>query len=283
MNHKPVLLAEVLEAFEGVKLHTFFDGTLGAAGHAKALLEAHPEMKCYIGCDRDPRAHELSKERLEPWKDKLKLMRSSYKEALEQMNEPLDGILIDAGVSSMQLDEKQRGFSFMEDAPLDMRMDPEQTLTAKEVVNRYSEKELSTILFEYGEERRARKIAKAICIARKKKPIETTLELVKIIRPIARGGKKHPATLTFQALRIEVNQELKQLQEGITRGLDLLAPSGVMAVISFHSLEDRIVKNSFKEVRKDFSFVSKKPIVPSRQEMRENPRSRSAKLRIAKR
>lgn len=281
MTHIPVLLREVLEVFAGRNLRIFFDGTLGAGGHARALLEAHPEIERYIGCDRDPRAHELSRENLAPWLEKVEFVRGSYAEQVREAAGCLDGFLIDIGVSSMQFDERERGFSFMGDAPLDMRMDPEGELTAEQIVNRYSEAELARIIFEYGEERRSRQVAKAIVEARRKRRIRTTGELVEIIKPVATRGKLHPATLTFQALRIAVNDELGQLQKGLERAIEKLCPGGRMAAISFHSLEDRIVKNTLRDAKDKLEILTKKPIGPSAEEMRANPRSRSSKLRAA--
>lgn len=283
MAHISVLLQEVLQIFEGMKLSVFFDGTLGAGGHARALLEAHPEIERYIGCDRDPKALAIARKVLEPWGEKVELVRGDYADlprALKEKKVPsIDGFLIDVGVSSMQLDERERGFSFLGDAPLDMRMDPEGDLTAAEIVNRYSEKELARIFFEYGEERRSRQVARAIVEARKKKKFRTTAELVQVIKPVATKGKLHPATLVFQALRIVVNDELGQLQRGIAAAMERLSPGGRMAVISFHSLEDRIVKNAFRDAKGILKILTKKPIGPTAKEMRENPRSRSAKLR----
>jgi 16S rRNA (cytosine1402-N4)-methyltransferase len=272
-------MREVLDVFEGRPLCVFFDGTLGAGGHARAILEAHPEIERYIACDRDPRAHELALKNLEPWREKVEFCRGSYAEMIGKVKGCVDGFLIDIGVSSMQLDERERGFSFMGDAPLDMRMDPEGELTAEEIVNRYSEKELARIIFEYGEERRSRQVAKVIVEARRKRRIRTTAELVEIIKPVATKGRLHPATLTFQALRIAVNDELGQLQKGIDTAIQKLCVGGRMAVISFHSLEDRIVKNSLRDQKEILKVLTKKPIGPSAEEIRTNPRSRSAKLR----
>jgi 16S rRNA (cytosine1402-N4)-methyltransferase len=259
----------------------FFDGTLGAGGHARAILEAHPEIERYIGADRDPRAHELAGQVLAPWREKVEFVRGSYAEEVLAVKGCIDGFLIDIGVSSMQLDERERGFSFMGDAPLDMRMDPEGRLTAEEVVNRYSEVELARILHEYGEERRSRQVAKAIVEARRKRRIRTTGELVEIIKPVALRGRLNPATLTFQALRIVVNDELGQLERGLDAAIGKLCPFGRMAAISFHSLEDRIVKNRLRDAKDRLKVLTKKPIGPSAEEMRSNPRSRSAKLRAA--
>ncbi len=279
MTHIPVLMREVLDVFAGKELSVFFDGTLGAGGHARALLEAHPEIKRYIGCDRDPRAHELSEAILAPWKEKVEFIRGSYADLVQEVDGCIDGFLIDIGVSSMQLDEKQRGFSFMGDAPLDMRMDPQAELTAETIVNRYSETELARIFYEFGEERRSRQVAKAIVEARRKRRIRTTGELVEIIKPVATRGRLHPATLVFQALRIVVNDELGQLERGIEAAISKLSPGGRIAVISFHSLEDRIVKNHFRDAKGRLNVLTKKPIGPSAAEIKINPRSRSAKLR----
>ena len=281
MTHIPVLMREVLEVFSDLEIRVFFDGTLGAGGHAKALLEAHPEIERYIGCDRDPRAHELAEKALTPWLDKVEFVRGSYAEQVGEVAGCIDGFLIDIGVSSMQLDERERGFSFMGDAPLDMRMDPEGDLTAEMVVNRYSEAELARIIHEYGEERRSRQVAKAIVLVRRKRRIRTTGELVEIIKPIAMRGRLHPATLTFQALRIVVNDELGQLERGLDAAIGKLCPGGRMAAISFHSLEDRIVKNRLRDAKDRLKILTKKPIGPSAEEMRGNPRSRSSKLRAA--
>jgi 16S rRNA (cytosine1402-N4)-methyltransferase len=279
MKHIPVLMREVLDVFAEKEIRVFFDGTLGAGGHAKAILEAHPEIERYIGCDRDPKAHELATEVLKPWREKVEFVRGSYAEQVKEVEGCIDGFLIDIGVSSMQLDERERGFSFMGDAPLDMRMDPEGRLTAEEIVNRYSEVEIARIIFEYGEERRSRQVAKAIVEARRKRRIRTTGELVEIIKPVATRGRLHPATLTFQALRIAVNDELGQLERGIDAAIKKLCPGGRIAVISFHSLEDRIVKNSLRDAKDRLKVLTKKPIGPSAEEIRANPRSRSSKLR----
>ncbi len=298
--HISVLLKEVLEIFEPVKVNRFFDGTLGAGGHAAALLAAHPEIELYVGCDRDPQALELAAKELSPWKEKIRLVHGSHSDIRLWMKEAkiecFDGVLIDAGVSSMQLDQKARGFSFQGEGPLDMRMNPESPLTAEKVVNRWTEADLARILKEYGEEPRSRAIARAIVAARKKRPLKTTKELVEAIMPVAGGYKRghlHPATLTFQALRIAVNDELKELENGIERGIESLCPQGRIAVISFHRLEDRIAKQSFKKCefreRKKGSdkpmgtmrILTKKPLEPTEEEVKKNPRCRSAKLRAA--
>ncbi len=279
MTHVPVLVREVLQVFAGKTLSVFFDGTLGAGGHARAILEAHPEIERYIGCDRDPKAHELSAKNLVPWLGKVELVRGSYAEKVAEVEGCIDGFLLDIGVSSMQLRCEERGFSFKGDAPLDMRMDPEGELTAEAIVNRYSEEKLAHIFAEYGEERRARRIAKAIVEARKKKRVRTTGELVEIIKPVATRGRLHPATLVFQALRIAVNDELGQLEKGLDAAIQKLCPGGRIVVISFHSLEDRIVKNHFRDAKGKLKVLTKKPMIPSAEEIRANPRSRSSKLR----
>ena len=285
--HIPVLLREVLHVFEGIKIKTFFEGTLGAGGHAKAIMDAHPEIERYVGCDRDPKALALAKEVLAPWGEKVELIHGSYADVAKILDElgidGIDGFLIDIGVSSMQLDERERGFSFMGDAPLDMRMDTDGKLTAEEIVNRYPEKELARIFFEYGEERRSRQVAKAIAEARRKKKIQTTKQLVDVIRPVATRGRLHPATLVFQALRIAVNDELGQLEKGLKAATEKLNPDGRIAVISFHSLEDRIVKNRFRDEKEKLKVITKKPVGPDLEEIKMNPRSRSAKLRAAER
>ncbi|HSX38850.1 MAG TPA: 16S rRNA (cytosine(1402)-N(4))-methyltransferase RsmH [Chlamydiales bacterium] len=285
MGHKAVLLAEVLRFFETVKLDVFFEGTVGAGGHGKALLEAHPEIKRYLACDRDPAAHELAAAVLAPWGKKVEWILGPYADLsryLDEKNiEEIDGFLIDIGVSSMQLDTQERGFSFLGDAPLDMRMDPNHPLTAEKMVNEVPEKELARIFFEYGEERRSRQIARAIVEARRKKRIRTTRELVAIVKPVAIWGRLHPATLVFQALRIAVNDELGQLKKGLEAAISRVRIGGRIAAISFHSLEDRIVKNAFREAKEHLEIITKKPVGPTDQERKENPRSRSAKLRVA--
>jgi 16S rRNA (cytosine1402-N4)-methyltransferase len=285
--HLPVLLREVSEIFEGKRISLFFDGTIGAGGHARAILEAHPEIEKYMGCDRDPTALAIAAKNLEPWGKKVELIQGDYADLPRFLDERkidwIDGYLIDVGVSSMQLDVRERGFSFMGDAPLDMRMDPEGELTAETVVNRYSESELARIFHEYGEERRSRQVAKAIVEARRRKRIRTTAELVEVIKPVATKGRLHPATLCFQALRIVVNDELGQLERGLQGAIDRMRPGARMGAISFHSLEDRIVKNVFRDARGRLKILTKKPITASAEETKKNPRSRSAKLRVAER
>jgi 16S rRNA (cytosine1402-N4)-methyltransferase len=283
--HEPVLLQEILHAFKDVDLRLFFEGTVGAGGHAEAILKAHPEIKRYFACDRDFSALKIAKETLKEFEDKIDWIHGPYADVGAYLKKKkvagIDGFFIDIGVSSMQLDQGERGFSFMSDAPLDMRMDVEGPLTAKMIVNKYPEKELARIFFEYGEERRSRQVAKAIVEARRKKPIETTFQLSKVIEPFATKGKLHPSTLVFQALRIVVNDELGQLERGLKSVIDLLNPGGRVAVISFHSLEDRIVKNVLRDEKKRLEIVTKKPMIATAEEMKKNPRSRSAKLRVA--
>jgi len=296
--HKPVLLNEVLAIFHNRKIRFFFDGTLGAGGHASHLLQAHPEIEIYIGCDRDADALEIAANVLKKWEGKVLFFHGMSSEIKRWLSlaqvKCIDGMLIDAGVSSMQLDRKERGFSFQMSGPLDMRMDATADLTAKKIVNRWREEDLVRILQEYGEEPRARAIARAIIAARKISPIETTYDLVEIIKPVARGKKHlHPATLTFQALRIAVNDELNVLKQSIEKGILALCPMGQIATISFHRLEDRIAKNCLrdnerhpaknkKEARGCLEILTKKPIGPTEEEIRNNPRCRSAKLRAAR-
>ena len=284
--HIPVLLREILQVFEGRKLKVFFEGTVGAGGHARAMLEAHPEIERYLACDRDPAALALAKQTLSPWGGKVEWIRGPFAELESYLDErgigSIDGFLIDIGVSSMQFDEGERGFSFRSDAPLDMRMDPSGETTAESLINELPEVELARVFFEYGEEFRSRAAAKAIVLARKKRRIRTTHELVKVVEPVLRRGKIHPATKIFQALRIAVNDELGQLKRGLDAAIQRLSEDGRLAVISFHSLEDRIVKWRLRE-EELLKILTKKPIGPSAEEMRANPRSRSAKLRAAER
>ncbi len=293
--HKPVLVEEILKVFAENKIKFFLDGTLGAGGHADAILKSHPEIELYIGIDQDADALDIAKKRLVDFKAKCRFLRGNYKDAAD-MIQPLkiDGILLDLGVSSMQLDKKERGFSFQQDAFLDMRMDQRQKLSAKEVVNNFSEIKLGEIFRLYGEERYWKKAARAIVAARKKKPIKTTKQLAQTLQEARIGKKKiHPATLVFQALRVFVNDELGVLEKGLKSLPYLLNEEGKMAVIAFHSLEDRIVKNFFKNITRPtipldyrkkkepaaFRLIYKKPSIAKTEEIKENPRARSAKLR----
>ncbi len=280
--HISVLQEPILGLFSDKKLHCFVDATLGAAGHSLALLQTHPELTQLIGFDRDTSALQNAKALLPSTSI---LIHSNYRHLEDKLKEhgitQVNGLLFDIGVSSMQLDQPERGFSFQQEGPLDMRMDDSQTLCAEDVVNSYPEEKLANIIFNFGEERASRRIAKAIVQARRQKRIVTTSQLVQVIETVlGRRGKLHPATKTFQALRIEVNSELESLEQGLHQALKLLAPGGILAVICFHSLEDRIVKNIFRSQNKEqFSILTKKPLIASQEECRQNPRSRSAKLR----
>lgn len=283
--HISVLQAEVLEAFRGVSTPIFFDGTVGAGGHAAAILAEHPEIERYLACDRDATAHAQASVRLAEWGKKVEFIRGSYSELPHYLRERklshIHGFLIDVGISSMQIDTPERGFSFRFEGPLDMRMDDTAPLTAEELVNRSSERELERIFHEYGEEPRARQAAQAIAQARRRRPLRTTTDLCKALEPaLRRRGRLHPATLVFQALRIAVNDELGELTRGLEAAIDALAPTGRLAVIAFHSLEDRIVKQKLKTDAR-LNVLTKKPIAPGRPEQRTNPRARSAKLRVA--
>ncbi len=285
MSHVPVLLHEVLNIFEGSHLKVFFEGTVGAGGHAKAILEAHPEIEIYFACDRDPKALALAKTNLADFEKKIRFIYGPFADLESYLDEAgvssMDGFLIDIGVSSMQFDEGERGFSFRMDAPLDMRMDPNSSLTAETIINEYPEEKLANLFYEYGEEFRSRAAARAIVEKRRKRRIRTTQELVEIVEPVLRRGKIHPATKIFQALRIAVNDELGQLKAGLKAAIHKLSLDGRLAVISFHSLEDRIVKFALKEAE-NLEIITKKPLTATREEIRKNPRSRSAKLRGAK-
>ena len=290
IKHRPVLLNEVLKLSEKANPKVFLDCTVGLGGHARAILERFPETYL-IGIDRDEETLEIAKENLKPFEGRFSLYKANFTDldlVLEEEGlKEVDAVLMDLGVSMLQL-KTERGFSFQREDPLDMRMDKSQSLTAYKVVNEYSEKDLIRILRDYGEERFAKRISKAIVKRRKEKPIETTKELAQIIwevyPPKLRYAKIHPATKTFQAIRIEVNRELQNLQEALPKALSKLSEGGLMMVISFHSLEDRIVKRTFKEWEAEgkVEILTKKPIVPSEEEVKENPPSRSAKLRCVR-
>lgn len=303
-NHVSVLLNEVIEGLKIKEDGIYVDGTLGGAGHSRYIAEKLTTGKL-IGIDQDQNALKKAGEVLKDYKENVILVHDNYEnidKVLRELEiEKVDGILLDLGVSSHQLDEKSRGFSHNKDAPLDMRMDKTSSFTARELVNTYSEKELEDIIWNYGEDRWAKRIAEFIVRERKEKPIETTLELVSVVKKaIPKGARReghHPAKKTFQGIRIEVNRELDVLESSIPKMVDLLNPGGRLAIITFHSLEDRIVKNSFKELYKncicppefpqcvcnksrEINIITRKPIFPSKEEIEENPRSRSAKLRI---
>ena len=289
-KHYPVLHKEILSFFKDLKGKYIVDATLGGGGHSYLLLKNFPD-KVVIGIDKDEEAIERASQRLKEFKDRFIPVKASFKDidkVLDTLSIPkISGALFDLGVSMFQL-KTERGFSFQRDEFLDMRMDTSQHLRAYDVVNTYPKPMLEKILKEYGEERFYKKIANAIVEHRKKKPIETTKELADIIYklypPALKRGRIHPATKTFQAIRIEVNNELEEIKEGVSKAIDKLEKGGIIAVISFHSLEDRIVKNIFREKKKlkELEILTKKPITPGEEEIKENPPSRSAKLRVAK-
>ncbi|HSL41805.1 MAG TPA: 16S rRNA (cytosine(1402)-N(4))-methyltransferase RsmH [Anaerolineales bacterium] len=298
--HEPVLYKEIIHALQPHAGGRYVDGTLGAGGHARGIMEASAPDGQLLGLDVDPQALAIARRNLAPYEDRIHLAQASYTSLstqLEQLGwEVVDSILLDLGASSMQFDTPERGFSFQHDAPLDMRFGPHLPQTAADLVNTYSERELADLIYQYGEDRDSRKIARAIVKAR---PIQTTRELVAAIESVSprRGDRVHPATRTFQALRIAVNEELASVEEVLPQAVAALKTGGRLAVISFHSLEDRIVKDYFREQSKDLvnppyeqiyeverkatlKEVNRKPITPSEEEIKSNPRARSAKLRI---
>ncbi len=306
--HTSVLLREVLHFLACKPGGIYVDGTVGGGGHAFGILHETRPDGVLIGIDKDDAAIRASRERLESFGDRAVLVKGSFadiKSILESLNiEKVDGILLDLGVSSHQLKTADRGFSFSADAPLDMRMDRENPVSAYELVNNLPERELEIIIREYGEEFRARKIVRGIAVRRNINPIMTTGELAAIVVDAVKGSRMkeriHPATKTFQALRIAVNDELSSLRRALDDGIEQLAIGGRFSVISFHSLEDRIVKNTFREWEKGcvcppmfpqcvcnkerkVTVITKKPVKPSQDEIDVNPRSRSARLRTAER
>jgi len=305
-QHKSVLLQECIDALNIRPDGIYLDGTLGGAGHSSQIARRLTEGGRLIGVDRDRTALAAAKERLAPYADRVTLVHSNFAEIdaiLDSLGIPaVDGMLFDLGVSSPQLDDASRGFSYHADAPLDMRMDKDDALTAGEVVNTWPQGELRRILYDYGEERYAPQIAAAICRAREKAPVETTLELVDIIRSAmpaqALREKQHPAKRSFQAIRIAVNDELGAVSRMMQAAVGRLNPGGRLAVITFHSLEDRIVKSEMQQAARGCTcppefpvcvcgkkplvkLVTRKPIVSGPAELEENPRARSAKLRVA--
>lgn len=302
--HLSVLKNECLRAFEGVSLKVFVDCTLGAAGHAEAFLQSYPTIQTLVGIDQDPQGLEIARTRLAPWAHKVKLIQGNFELLDSYLDElgisQVDGILMDVGVSSMQLDQPEKGFSFMRDGPLDMRMDPTHTVTAAHIVNFWPEEELGRIFRDYGEEKQWRKAARTLVEARKAKPITTTRELVDALHSaLYRFSKKglHPLTLIFQALRICVNRELEVIESVLPVAVNRLSAGGRLAVITFHSLEDRIVKHIFQQYASDkvettgiggmfldkdplVTLLTRKPITAEDREIALNPRSRSAKLRV---
>lgn len=304
MSHLPVLLNEVLEVFAESDLNIFIDGTLGAGGHSKAILEAHPEIQLLIGCDQDPAALKIAQHNLKSWNHKIHYSHLNFSQIDTLLSslgiEKVSGILLDIGVSSMQFDQPEKGFSFMREGPLDMRMNPDNEISAFEIINHWSEADLARIFRDYGEEKRWRAAARAIVQARSHKPIVTTLDLGEVLKPVLFKNKKgiNPLTLIFQALRIAVNNELEHLEIALPKAIEKLVKRGKLAVISFHSLEDRIVKNVFREASSDkvntsglgeglfldktpeVKLITRKPICPTEQEVMNNNRARSAKMRV---
>lgn len=312
LPHLPVLYHEIIHALQPGRGGFYVDGTVGAGGHAWGILEASAPDGRLLGLDVDPQALTLARQRLAQFASRVILVRASYttiRKQLEAVGWPaVNGILLDLGASSMQFDTPERGFSFLTDAPLDMRFDPENPERAADLVNSLPEQDLASLLYRYGEEPHARQIARAIVRAR---PLHTTRQLAQVVeqavggRSRRSGGKRkeksgprlHPATLTFQALRIAVNRELEAIEAALPEAVDLLAPGGRLAVISFHSLEDRLVKQFFRRESRDcicppgqpvctcghlasVREINRRPIQPGAEESRENPRARSAKLRV---
>ena len=306
-HHKSVLLDECIQGLNIKPDGIYLDGTLGGAGHSSQIVRRLTTGRL-IGVDRDQVALEAAAQRLAPWKERVTLVHSNFKDIdgiLDRLGiEKVDGMLFDLGVSSPQLDDGQRGFSYMADAPLDMRMNREDRLTAYDVVNQWPREELRRILYEYGEERYAPQIAGAIDRKRQNAPIETTLQLVDVIRGAlpaqALREKQHPAKRSFQAIRIAVNDELGSVRQMLEEAIPRLNPQGRLAVITFHSLEDRIVKSAMAAATKgctcppefpvcvcgkkpQVKLINRKPITSSPEELEENPRARSAKLRVCER
>ncbi len=301
MPHQPVLYQEVLYALKPSSGGFYIDGTLGAGGHSYGILEgSSPEGKL-LGIDRDPEAIQIARERLAPFQNRFFLVHGTYRDLHQHLNNldwnHVDGILVDLGLSSMQLDLAGRGFSFREKAPLDMRFDPASPLTAADIVNTYPVDDLANLIYRYGEERKSRKIADLIAAHR---PLETAAELANLIQNHLPSSERriHPATRTFQALRIAVNDELGALEAFLPAAVESLKEGGRLVVISFHSLEDRIVKHYFRQESKDcicppevpvcvcdhkarVKIITRRPIRPEDTEIKQNPRSRSAKMRIA--
>jgi 16S rRNA (cytosine1402-N4)-methyltransferase len=300
LQHTPVLYKEIIHALQPKNSGCYIDGTVGAGGHARGVLEACAPDGRLLGLDLDPQALALARENLAPYSRRVVLIQASYISLPEAMRDLgwdlVDGILLDLGVSSMQMDTPDRGFSFQYEAPLDMRFNPDSGVSAAEMINSLSESDITDLLFKYGEEPRAKRIAKMIVQAR---PIETTTQLAQIAKQVYPGySRVHPATRTFQALRIAVNDELKSVEIVLPKAAEALRPGGRLAVISFHSLEDRIVKKFIRQESVDqtnqpyepvfeverkaiLKEISRKPITPDDAAIKENPRARSAKLRVA--
>jgi len=298
--HIPVLYQEIIHALQPQRGGHYVDGTLGAGGHARGILEACSPDGLLLGLDVDPQALALARETLAPYEQRIHLVQASHITLNQQLSalnwDAIDGIVLDLGASSMQFDNANRGFSFMQDGPLDMRFGPSALQSAADLVNTLSQEDLADLIYRYGEDRDSRKIARAII---ENRPLHTTRELVAVIEKASprRGDRMHPATQTFQALRIAVNDELAAVEKTLPQAVASLKSGGRCAVISFHSLEDRIVKEYFRELSKDIinppyeriyeverkaivKLITKKPIVASDLEIKDNPRARSAKLRV---
>jgi 16S rRNA (cytosine1402-N4)-methyltransferase len=300
MKHLPVLYQEIIHALRPHSPGRYVDGTVGAGGHARGILEACAPDGQLLGLDLDPQALALARETLAPFGRRTHLAQASYTSLPHQLGQlgwdAVDGIVLDLGLSSMQLDTPERGFSFQHDAPLDMRFSPANPVSAASLVNGLDEDELADLLYRYGEEANGRRIARAIVRAR---PLQTTRQLAAVVETVSpRKGRVHPATQTFQALRIAVNEELASVADILPKAIAALRSGARLAVISFHSLEDRIVKDFFREQSRDLinppytpiyaeerkailKEISRKPLFPSEEEINENPRARSAKLRVA--
>lgn len=291
LSHESVMLDEVLDGLSLPKKRNIVDATLGFGGHAKAILENMPKNGRVIGFDADYEHIKESKKKLRKYKDRMIFIHSNFEDLTEELKNnrirAVDAVLFDLGLASPHVDDADRGFSFLREGEMDMRFNRKEGKTAAEIVNEYSEKELLRIFKEYGEERWSRKIAMEIRKRRKRKPFKTTKDLADFIEKlIGRKGKLHPATRIFQALRIEVNRELEVLPSALAQAVEMLKKGGRIAVISYHSLEDRIVKNVFRDLARGndekpvLKLVTKKPLIPSDEEVMQNPRSRSAKLRV---
>jgi 16S rRNA (cytosine1402-N4)-methyltransferase len=300
LSHQPVLYKEIIHALRPKRGGRYVDGTLGAAGHAAGLLEASAPDGQLLGLDVDPQALKLAHRKLAPFGERARLIHASYATLRQHLValgwDSVDGILLDLGASSMQFDSPERGFSFLMDGPLDMRFDPTNPLTAAQIVNEWPEEELANVIYRYGEEPASRRIARAIVQSR---PITGTGNLAAVIERVQpRRGPHHPATQTFQALRIAVNGELDAVEQTLPVAVQALGPGGRLAVISFHSLEDRIVKEFFRLESRDcicppkqpictcghkasIKEINRRPITPTEEEINQNPRARSAKLRVA--
>jgi 16S rRNA (cytosine1402-N4)-methyltransferase len=300
MAHKPVLYKEIIHALQPENGGRYVDGTLGAGGHARGILEACSPDGLLLGLDVDPQALALARETLAPYEQRAHVLQASYITLAKQLAamkwDAVDGIVLDLGASSMQFDTAERGFSFMQDGPLDMRFGPHALQSAADLINTLDQDDLANLIFRYGEDRDSRKIARAIV---ENRPLHTTRELVAVIEKASprRGDRMHPATQTFQALRIAVNEELASVESVLPQAVAALRSGGRCAVISFHSLEDRIVKDFFRELSKEnvnppyeriyevereavVKLINKKPIISADEELKDNPRARSAKLRV---